>query len=86
MMCPYGDYDTMLATLTGQLRAGDYLLGERFSAADVLWGTALAWITAFKLVPELPEIMAYVERVNARPAAQRAASADAELAAAQAQA
>jgi glutathione S-transferase len=84
MMCPYGDYDTMLATVTGQLRAGDYLLGERFSAADVLWGTALTWMTMFKLVPELPEIMAYVERVKSRPAAQRAARADAELAAAQA--
>jgi glutathione S-transferase len=84
MMCPYGDYDTMLATVTGQLRAGDYLLGERFSAADVLWGTALTWMTMFKLVPELPEIMAYVERVKARPAAQRATAADAELAAAQA--
>jgi glutathione S-transferase len=84
MMCPYGDYDTMLATVTRQLRAGDYLLGERFSAADVLWGTALTWMTMFKLVPELPEITAYVERVKARPAAQRAAQADAELAAAQA--
>jgi glutathione S-transferase len=84
MMCPYGDYDTMLATVTGQLRAGPWLLGDRFTAADVLWGCALAWITAFKLVPELPEIMSYVERVKARPAAQRAAQADAELAAAQA--
>src|SRR5205823_255658 len=83
-MCPYGDYDTMLATVTGQLRAGPWLLGERFSAADVLWGSALGWITAFKLVPELPEIMAYLERIKARPAAQRAASLDAELAAAQA--
>lgn len=84
MMCPYGDYDTMLATVTRQLRAGDYLLGERFSAADVLWGTALTWTTMFKLVPELPEIMAYVERVKSRPAARRAAQADAELAATQA--
>ena len=83
MMCPYGDYDTMLATVTGKLRAGDYLLGERFSAADVLWGTALTWMTMFKLVPDLPEILAYVERVKSRPAAQRAAQADAELAAAQ---
>jgi glutathione S-transferase len=41
-------------------------------------------MTMFKLVPELPEIMAYVERVKSRPAAQRAARADAELAAAQA--
>jgi glutathione S-transferase len=81
---PYGDYDTMLGTLTQQLRAGPYLLGERFSAADVLWGTALAWTTAFKLVPELPEIMEYIGRVNSRPAAQRARAADTELAAAQA--
>lgn len=80
---PYGDYDTTLATLTQQLRSGPYLLGERFSAADVLWGTALKWITAFKLVPELPEIMAYIERVNGRPAAKKASAMDAELAAAQ---
>ena len=33
---PYGDYDTMLKTLTDQLAKGSYLLGERFSAADVL--------------------------------------------------
>jgi glutathione S-transferase len=80
---PYGDYDTMLGTLVQQLRAGPYLLGERFSAADVLWGTALAWTTAFKLVPELPEIMAYIERVSSRPAAKRASMADEELAATQ---
>jgi glutathione S-transferase len=82
-MCPYGDYDTMLATLTRQLRAGPYLLGERLSAADVLWGNSLGWITMFKLVPELPEIMAYMDRVNARPAARRAQDADAALTAAQ---
>jgi glutathione S-transferase len=83
IMCPYGDFDTMLATLTRQLRAGPYLLGERFSAADVLWGTALGWTTMFKLVPELPEVMAYIDRVGSRPAARRAAEADAQLAAAQ---
>jgi glutathione S-transferase len=83
-MCPYGDYDTMLATLTRQLRAGPWLLGERFSAADVLWGYALGWTTGFKLVPELPEIMAYIARFNARPAVQRVTALDAGLAAAQA--
>jgi len=84
-ICPYGDYDTMLATLTDRLRAGPYLLGERFSAADILWGNSLGWITMFKLVPELPEIVAYRDRVNDRPAAHRAAQADAALAQAQAQ-
>ena len=83
-MSPYGDYDTMLQTLTDQLAKGPYLLGEKFTAADVLWGTALTWITMFKLVPELPVIKAYIDRVNARPAVKRAQAKDAELAAAQA--
>ena len=78
-LCPYGDFDTMLGTLTAQLRAGPFLLGESFSAADVLWGTALKWTTSFKLVPELPEIMAYLERVDARPAFQAARAKDGEL-------
>ena len=79
-MSPYSDYDTMLKTLTDQLGKGSYLLGDRFSAADVLWGTALRWTTMFGLVPELPVIKAYIERVNARPAVARARAKDAELA------
>lgn len=81
---PYGDYGTMLATLTDQLAKGPYLLGETFSAADVLWGTALGWTTRFKLVPETPVILDYIARVGARPAVARARAKDAELAAAQA--
>ncbi|MBV9234577.1 MAG: glutathione S-transferase, partial [Xanthobacteraceae bacterium] len=50
-MNPYGDFDTMLKTLLDQLRKGPYILGDRFSAADVLWGTALTWTTSFNLVP-----------------------------------
>lgn len=81
-MSPYGDYDTTVRTLTDQLARGPYILGERFTAADVLWGGALAWTTAFKLVPETPGIMAYVARVGSRPAIQRARARDEELAAA----
>ena len=79
-MSPYSDYDTMLKTLTDQLGKGSYLLGERFSAADVLWGTALSWTVMFDLVPELPVIKAYMARVNTRPAVLRARARDAELA------
>ena len=85
MMSPYGDYDTMLATVVSQLRSGPYLLGERFSAADVLWGTALGWTTMFDLVPKEPVIMDYVQRIGARPATARVQAKDAELAAAQQQ-
>jgi glutathione S-transferase len=82
-MAPYGDYDTMLKTLVDRLGRGPWMLGERFSAADVLWGTALQWTTMFKLVPELPVITDYIARVGSRPAVIRARAKDAELAKAQ---
>jgi glutathione S-transferase len=80
-MSPYGDYDTMLRTITDQLAKGPYLLGDRMTAADVLWGTALTWTTMFKLVPELPVIKDYTARINARPAVQKVQAAEAKLAA-----
>jgi glutathione S-transferase len=80
-MSAYGDFDTVLATLLGALSRGPYILGERFTAADVLWGTALGWTTSFKLVPEEPAIMAYIARVNGRPAAVKIAAEEADLAA-----
>jgi len=82
-MSPYGDYDTMLKTLTDQLTKGPWLLGDRFTAADVLWGMALTWTTMFKLVPALPVIQAYIDRLNARPAVARVKAKDAALAGAQ---
>jgi glutathione S-transferase len=80
-MSPYGEFDTMFKTLTDQLATGPYLLGSRFMACDVLWGTALDWITKFGLVPAVPVVADYVERVNARPAFVKARARDAELAA-----
>ncbi len=41
-MSPYGDFDTVMSTLNAQLRAGPFMLGADFCAADVLWGSALA--------------------------------------------
>jgi glutathione S-transferase len=81
---PYGDWDTMFKTLVGQLSNGPWLLGERFTAADVLWGSALQWTSMFGLIPPTREIEAYVQRVTSRPAFVRARERDAQLAAAQA--
>jgi glutathione S-transferase len=83
--CPYGDFDTMLKTLTNQLDKGPYLLGERFTAVDVLWGHALRWTTQFGLIPATALIQAYIERVTSRPASARITAQDAELIAAQVQ-
>jgi glutathione S-transferase len=80
-MSPYGDYGTVIETVVAQLRQGPYLLGDRFTAADVLWGMALSWTTMFKVVPERPEIMDYVARMRTRPALARVQEIDAKLAA-----
>lgn len=78
---PWRDYDTVIETLVAQLSRGDYLLGDTLTAADLLWGTGLRWTTDFGIVPKLPAIMAYIERVGAHPAVARAAALDAALAA-----
>lgn len=80
---PYGDYDTTIKVLTDQLEKGPYLLGDTISAADILWGVALSWTVAFKMVPDTPAIRAYIDRIEARPGVQRAREREAQLVAAQ---
>jgi glutathione S-transferase len=79
----FGDFDrvmSVLAQATGA--ASPYLLGEQFTAADVVIGSAVRWGVQFKLLPERPEFVAYAARLAQRPALQRAEAKDKELAAA----
>ncbi len=80
----YGNFDDVFNTLIAQLSNGPYLLGERFTALDVLWGGALGWMDAFDLLPKRKEIADYVALVQSRPAAVATKRKDKELAAAQA--
>jgi glutathione S-transferase len=82
-MMAYGDFDSVIDTIAGQLARGPWLLGDRFTAADVLWGSGLAWTTMFGLIPERPEIASYVERFFGLPSVARAKERDAEWAAKQ---
>lgn len=72
----WGDYDTMIATLEGGLAPGPWLLGERFSAADVMVGSTVNFLKLFGILPESAVLEAYVERCLARPAYQRALAID----------
>lgn len=78
---PYGSFEAMLDVLERQLARGPYVLGERMTAADVLWGTALSWGMMFGLVPKRPAFVAHAELMGARPAAMRVGERDARLAA-----
>jgi glutathione S-transferase len=64
-----------MATLKGTLAGGPYLLGERFSAADVYVGAQLGWAMKFGAPGLKGEKVFedYVARLSARPAARRAA-------------
>ena len=57
-------------------------MGEQFTAADVVVGSTLRWGMMFGLVPTQPEFIAYVGRLERRPALQRAIALDQQLAAA----
>jgi len=75
----WGDFDSVVGTMQKALAAGPYLLGDKFTAADVVMGSGVRFGMVFKMLPELPEFKAYAERVGSRPAAQRARAKDAEF-------
>jgi glutathione S-transferase len=80
-MLGYGDFDTVMNVLAKAVEKGPFLMGEQFTAADVVIGANIRWGLVFKLIPERPEFTAYAARLALRPAAQRAEAKDKELAA-----
>jgi glutathione S-transferase len=75
----WGDYDLMMEVLEKGLKDGPWLLGARFSAADVLVGSSIYFMKLFGILPETPVMETYLERCLARPAYVKALARDAEL-------
>ncbi len=61
-----------MSAVIQQLARGPYLLGDRFSAADILFGTTFAMFSQSPLMEKSPVIDAYAQRVVGRPAFRRA--------------
>jgi len=69
-------FDAAVGAVSDALDRNDYLVGERFTVADVLIGTALAFTQRVGFADTLPaNLTAYIARLGARPAFQRAAAA-----------
>ena len=80
-MAGYGSFDAAMGGLEAALREGPYLLGDRFSAADVYLGSQIGFGLRFGSIdPRLPFIQ-YWERLSTRPALVRAQAIDDALAA-----
>jgi glutathione S-transferase len=76
---PYASYESLIDMLEETLKKGPYLLGERFTAADLLWGIALRWTTMFGLVETRPAFQAYMERIGNRASIQKVSTEDAAM-------
>ena len=75
-MVGYGCMEDVLNTLETALNGGDYLTGDRFTAADLFVASLLGWTMGFGIVEKRPIFERYVERCTARPAAVRAREID----------
>jgi glutathione S-transferase len=64
----FGSYETVLASIEGGVAPGPWLLGDRFTMADVLLGSTLRWMLMFKMIEARPSFEDYVARLVARPA------------------
>lgn len=68
----WGDFDTMIATWEQGLDDRDWILGDTFSAADVMLGSSAIFLQMFGMMPESPVLHGYAERCLARDAYGRA--------------
>lgn len=85
-MVGYGCFEDAVDGAEQALKAGDYILGDTFSAADVYFGSAIGFFLQWGAIERRPAFEAYAARLQARPAAVRAREIDdALIAAAQAQ-
>jgi glutathione S-transferase len=68
--------DEAMAAVIDVLSRGPFILGERFSAADVLYGTTFAMFGQSPLMPKSKVVDDYVKRIVTRPAFARAQALD----------
>jgi glutathione S-transferase len=74
----WGSFELMLSTLRQALEPGPWILGERFSAADVLLCMSCHFMRQFGLLDAEPVLTAYAERGRARPAFERAMAVESQ--------
>ena len=67
----WGSFDLMIRTLEDGIRDKEWILGEQFSAADVMLGSSAVFLRAFSMLPESELLSDYADRCLSRPAYQK---------------
>jgi glutathione S-transferase len=75
-MAGYGTFEATMNTLEVAVSRGAFLLGDRFSAADVYVGSQIGFGLRFGTIEKRPAFERYFSRISARPAAARAVAMD----------
>ena len=78
----YGTYDRVVEVLDAHVSGSAYVCGDRFTAADVYFGSQILWGVQFKTLSPRDSFTAYAERLSARPAYRKAKQIDTDLIAA----
>ena len=68
----WGDFDLMIETLEAALQDNTWLLGEQFTAADVLVGSRVVFMRMFNMLPDSAVLGAYADRCLARTGYKKA--------------
>jgi len=75
-MAGYGSLELVIGTLKAAVAGRRFIVGERFTAADVYLAAEMDWMMQFGIFPKEPEFLDYVKPLQARPAAVRAREID----------
>ena len=71
----WGNAERVFDVLDAGLQQGPWILGENFSAADIVIGSGLNFaVRLFKMIPARPSFDRYIDACTARPAFQRASA------------
>lgn len=73
----HGSFDAMIEILTDTLSDNPWIMGQTFTAADVLIGSSVHVIEKFGIMPDNTVLLDYAQRCRARPALQTALALDA---------
>ncbi len=72
----YRGMDALLDVVEAALKGKTYLMGDQFTAADVVTGSGLCFGMGFGMIPKREALVEYVGRLEAREAFKRAAEKD----------
>jgi glutathione S-transferase len=68
----WGSYETMMNAMETAIADREFVLGDMFSMADVIFGGTIRFMLQFGMLEPRPAFVAYAGRLDARPALQRA--------------